>query len=358
MDKVQELREQLKNERISRQNNGSSEHDSGTQLSVDSDAPRISSTSTVVEQYSPIERGADQRSGEPATGHIHGIVGALRAIGDTQGKSRNGNRSRTQGNLRTGSTGGRLGESNSQDQPDGDNLSASPTGRGSRKTRQVGNLETDEPIPPRTFKDEDETATNPQAAAFPGIGTAPSGRKRGRPGKQEAKVPTPTPIRQRIAEPAQSGKGPKIPGFLQGSVLSKQEAVDLEEPLLNALTREFDLLDQALWNYAKNTPRGQLQQPIWSDIKEEEMKSLSNILLRLGQKSPTAATVTRVAVDGSDYVTAGMLIAPRFKATVDIIKETRVQRQQEKQLAGRPNVEDRNIRERLRARRTGSGQAS
>lgn len=330
MDEVEKLRKQLRDGRDEESRTRLVESGNAPERS---DAPRTHSASHVVEQYTPTLRGQDQRRSEPAERRLHGNKGIVGAVGNIERKSDNGSGSNSPDSVGTRPFAGRSGEDHGTHRTDGTDV---PTGTTGRK-RRVGNLETTEPIPPRLFKDEEETTTNPSAVAFDGIGQTAQRRGRGRPPKpksQETHQPVPT---QTI------GAGPERKPYLQNKTLTKAEAKDLEEPLLHALTKEFELLDKAIWSYAKDIPQGQLEQPIWSNVAEDDMQSLVNILLKMGQKSPAAATMTRVAVDGSDYVTVGLMFAPRFNSTVQIVRSARQKKQQEK-AAGNANTPTRRAR--------------
>lgn len=283
----------------------------------------IGSTSRDTVEYSPDFSSQDQRNERPVPRLHNGVRGTKRTANDVERKLNNLTRSLAQINQRERQPDRRSSQDNSQNWPDGNYVPASLTGR-TAGTRRLGNLETDEPVPQREFDTQTEaTATEPTAE-----GTTQK-RKRGRPPKQRDPEPGKPTIATRQADGTYSketyqnyeqfDKAIRQKFLSSGKVLSKTEAKELQEPLVAALTDELGMIDKLLWSYT-NDP---LQQPIWSDISEKEMESLTNILLKLGQKSPAVATVTRTAVDGSDYVIAATLIGPRFNKTVEVIRDTR-----------------------------------
>lgn len=314
MDKIDELRKKLKDDREQRGTD-----DIGGDGTGNGDSTAPSTASRDIKQYAPNIPDTDGHSIQPVSGPGAGIVRVIRAVSDTKGKFADLPGSPTPGNSRDGHTTRRSRKHNGESGPDGTNLSASPE---RQVKRTVGSLETDEPIPARTFATEEEDkprALYPIATpkTEPTTGTTSEPRKRGRPATKGTLnlVAAPEIAREVKAER-------KTPKFLTGPTFSKQEAKELQEPLIAALNDEFLLADKALWKLV-NDP---LEQPVWSDISEKEMESLTNIVLRLGQRNPLVASVARTAIDGSDYITAGVVLAPRFVQTAKIIKTARIQR--------------------------------
>lgn len=181
-------------------------------------------------------------------------------------------------------------------------------------------------IPPRRF----DTGTE-EAIAQPVTEPVVQRRKRGRPPKQ--RVSGNIPVGQITFAPNQtegnslSGIGERAKEFVAhitptGQRLSKEEVKSLHDPLVSALTDEFEMLDKLLWGYGGDNT----QQPIWSDISDNEMEAFVSAFLGLGQKSGTVATMARSAVDISDYVVVGAMLAPRVKKTVSIMRQHRVNR--------------------------------
>lgn len=334
MDKVDELRNKLKEDaKAARTANTLTE----------SDGPPVSATSADIERYAPNLPHQDGHSIQPVPRPGLGVVSVIRAISDPQRKSPDLSGSTAPGDPGKRRTNRRSGEDHGQNRSDGIDVSASPTGSFERSeqisttARKVGNLETDDPIPPRFFDAEREAAIEKSEAQ----GTSPA-RKRGRPPKSRDSGFVPTKQEQlELIEIAKSEERKQRNFFsTSGKVLSKQEAKELAEPLVSALTDELNQLDKLIWQFTGD----ELQQPIWSDISENEMQNLANALLKLGQKSPAVATVTRASVDISDYVVAGAIVGPRFVQTAQIIRTAR-----RKKASDRPNRPS--TLERLRTRR-------
>lgn len=83
----------------------------------------------------------------------------------------------------------------------------------------------------------------------------------------------------------------------------------------------FQYMDQFLWTrYAKvGKPT---DQPIWSNLDQEEIDALTRVMMRFGQHNAAAAATVRGVVEGRDYMTVGMIFVPRVTATVEAIRET------------------------------------
>ena len=113
----------------------------------------------------------------------------------------------------------------------------------------------------------------------------------------------------------------------KGKTLSAKEAQDLAEPFLSALENDFHTMDVYLWSRQKLAGKDTDDQPVWSDLDEEECQALTSILLKWGQKNAAAATIVRSVVDMSDYVVVGSIFLPRINQTVKIMRETHVPRQ-------------------------------
>lgn len=110
----------------------------------------------------------------------------------------------------------------------------------------------------------------------------------------------------------------------KGNKLTTKEIEELREPLQVALTDEFSMLDQLLWKYEGSDS---LEQPIWSDIQDNEMEKFVNAILNMGTRSSTVATIARASVDMSDYIIAGTLLAPRLQTTAGLVKQVRQKKQ-------------------------------
>lgn len=303
METAQELRERLRNEREAARNAASA---SGEQSNSGNDLS-ISSTGATVERYVPSGTNEIEPDERPVQGLHHRVRSVIGTTGNTKRKLSDLAGSLAQVNSRERSGVRRFGENNGESGPDGTEISASTR---SDKSRRVGNLETLEPIPPRSFEPDTEREAKVEVGKAEGTTSA---RKRGRPPKQGIIQPVQqTPIKERQSE-KQSRK------FFTGKTLSKTEAEDLQEQLITAISDEMKLIDTAIWKLTGDP----IQQPIWSDMTEKELQTITNIALRIGQKSPVMATAVRASIDGGDYISAGIVLAPRFQTTVEVIKTAR-----------------------------------
>lgn len=128
-------------------------------------------------------------------------------------------------------------------------------------------------------------------------------------------------------KPAKASKeGFKVPDFGKGMVLTKSEVAEYQESLTAALESDFEAIDQYLWHRQKSKGIDTNEQPIWSDLDEEEAEKLTKLMLRWGQRNPVAASVTRGIVESSDYIAAASIFVPRVKRSVEIYKATRTPR--------------------------------
>lgn len=351
MSKADELRESLRN---ARNGNGPAGNDTGsTSTSGErNDTPGINSSGDVAQEYVGV---GDQQSlsGRHSTqsdvpGGSSSVRGLIQSISGSnsrarsnvgtvpgpKGKSIGGTGSSTQNDRRVGSQPGRPSENNSTYRTDGTDLRTRPGTSQSglafsenEPTLRLVRTPGDESyIPPRRF-DTGTEETTPQPVTEPVV----QRRKRGRPPKQ--RVGGNIPVGQISFAPNQtegtplSGIGERAKEFVAhitptGQRLSKEEVKSLHDPLVSALTDEFEMLDKLLWGYGGDTT----QQPIWSDISDNEMEAFVSAFLGLGQKSGTVATMARSAVDISDYVVVGAMLAPRVKKTVSIMRQHRVNR--------------------------------
>lgn len=298
-DKIQELRDKLRAERTTTANISDDTGGSGS--------PTTSSTSNDIEQYVGDIINQDGHSIQPVSRPGAGAISVVRAIANTKRKSGNKSTGTSQSDIRSGSEHRRSSEDNGQSGRDGTDVQTSSS---SGKQREVGNLVAYDEIPPAHFIPENTGTTsggNSQTTQTP--------RKRGRPPKFSI---------VRNTEPQATIETKRSKFFSGGATLSKTEASELQESLIEALTDEFEIIDTMLWNYVDDP----LKQPIWSDISEKEMLSLSKMILKLGQKSPTIATVARGAVDAKDYVTVATMLIPRVQTTVQKIRAVRKEKKQ------------------------------
>jgi hypothetical protein len=344
-----QLRERLKSARTA-----------GTTESGENDRPTTHSTGRTASDYVGVSNqpgnGTGQSTeptlsdgGKPVRQFIGTVRGSSsgsgttdRAASITKGRITSSPRGTTQDDRRVRSELRRPGEDHAKDRPDGIDVPASITGRGSELTGRLERTPGDEQfIPKRKFDGaETNTSTDTQETYRP---TEPIiiKRGRGRPrksgvaqvigqfGELAKNIGTPNNDREDETFPGKERKNPlsqvketianvssTIP---KGNRLSAGEVKSLKEPLSNALTDEFELLDRMLWGYAGDG----IDQPIWSDITEREMEAFVDSFLKLGTKSGTAAVLARSAIDMNDYIVVGGMLVPRIKATVAIMRSKR-----------------------------------
>jgi hypothetical protein len=302
----EQLRERLRNERNKESINSDTV---GTVTGQGDGIDPISDASTAIIGNSTNVSSEDQRDQRSVQGLHNGVRSTKRTTNNVKRKLDDLSRSLAQVNRGERRTDRRSSENNGPNWSNGIDLS---TGTTASKRRSVGNLETYEPIPPRSFEADIEREAAIEERKAEGTTSA---RKRGRPTKQG----TSQPILQIKAVGTALKEKSEARKFFTGKTFSKSEAEELKEPLVAALQDEFLILDKALWGLSGD----ELQQPIWSDLSNKELDTITNIILRAGQRSPLVATATRTAVDGSDYIAAGVILAPRFKSTVDVIRTVR-----------------------------------
>jgi hypothetical protein len=135
-------------------------------------------------------------------------------------------------------------------------------------------------------------------------------------GKPAPTADYPTPAAGASAKLDKGDKQSIFPWFKQGQRLSQAEARELEEPLKAALLDDCQYADQYIWWRCQDAT----QSPIWSDIADEEVAVLARLLLKRGQRDAATATMVRAVVNGSDYITALMILIPRTIKTIDAMK--------------------------------------
>ena len=124
--------------------------------------------------------------------------------------------------------------------------------------------------------------------------------------------------------PVQQGKQKKSKSLFglgkDGTVLSKREAEELEDPFKAALKDDCKYADQFLWWYSKDASQPQ----IWSDMDNEEIDTLATVLLKRAQRSAATAAFVRNVVDGADYISTAVILVPRvMKTTTQLSKRPR-----------------------------------
>lgn len=348
-DKSDELREQLRNARKQREPESgtgdgiSSGHASGSAIQY---APNIDDTISNSHQSEEHAIGSSskplQRIVSAISGPANGTQGYDQPASKPEGKLPGSSGSAAQNDRRERSKSGRSGKDNTEDRSNGVNVRESAGSGQSVSIEQpliLGNLVRnvkEEPfIPPRNFEAEYARQEKAPTTGTGTTNTLSTGKaetpktsgiiakvKRGRPVKpttQSAKTLSSLIPGQEAAPEKESIKERVTRILPKSRTLTKQEVNELRDPLIAALTDEFQLLDKMLWQVADD----ELEQPIWSDMTDAEMEHFVTAMLNIGTRSGTVATIARTAVDTQDYIIAGALVAPRFQATVGLLREGR-----------------------------------
>ena len=129
----------------------------------------------------------------------------------------------------------------------------------------------------------------------------------GRPRKY-AEGETPEPEKEKKGLFGFGGDKPKKTG---SGALTGKEAAELREPFLSALRDDMGYLDKGLWWYSKDASQPQ----IWSDMADEELEIIANVLLRRAQRDPATAHFVRNVVEMSENMSLLMVVGPRLLKT-------------------------------------------
>jgi hypothetical protein len=129
----------------------------------------------------------------------------------------------------------------------------------------------------------------------------------------------------------ESGKQPlpsaKIPFIPQGKKLSATEANTLNDPFIVAMTGNFEDLDTYLWTRQAKAGKSTGEQPIWTNLDEEELAAMTRVMMRWGQHNEIVAAGVRGVIESRDYIVVGTLFVPRVQKTVEIVRDTRLPKQ-------------------------------
>lgn len=119
-------------------------------------------------------------------------------------------------------------------------------------------------------------------------------------------------------EREQRGK-PEIPAGLNpfkglrfGEVLGEDEAAQLRPMLLEAVTKYTEWFD----DFISNTNRARVSVEIWSTMPDDEIAVLVDASLSYARKHAAGAAAVRNIAVGWGYVKVGVILAPRFFATM------------------------------------------
>lgn len=353
-----ELRQRMKEARISNGRQRLTDLDTNSRPSDSSNDPESNSRVSGTETQSsdrPEERHANSSDSEvrepvkPVRRRANSNQGHNSTASNPQRELAGSTGSVAQIDRRAGSSDRRPSQDHPTYRPDGIDVRTGVSGQsGSVIPTIVGNLQRnidDERsifIPPRSFAEEAPTVGQP--ALIIGKDGKPTARelkgikKDGARAVEAVKAVIPKAKRGRTPRgtdtqnvlypnsepPAKVGLKDKLKeagqAIPKGNKLTAKEIDELREPLQQALSDEFGMIDQLLWKYEGEES---LQQPIWSDINDPEMEKLVNAILNMGTRSATVATIARASVDMSDYIIAGTLLAPRLQATASLVGEVR-----------------------------------
>ncbi len=97
----------------------------------------------------------------------------------------------------------------------------------------------------------------------------------------------------------------------RAGALTGKEAAELREPFLMSLRDNAGYLDKGLWWYSKD----ETQPQIWSDLANEEIEVIANVLMRRAQRDPGTAQFVRNMVEMSENISLLMIVGPRLIKT-------------------------------------------
>lgn len=105
--------------------------------------------------------------------------------------------------------------------------------------------------------------------------------------------------------------------------LTNDEAEEYRDTLAAALESDFDALDKYLWSRQRlYTPDDANDEPIWSNMTEKEITTLTRVMIKGGQHSPAMATVVRGVIDSNEYIAVATILVPRLKTSGRVMRET------------------------------------
>ncbi len=262
----------------------------------------------------------DGRNDQSIEANVRNLAAIDRKFGNDQ-------RSFTQVPGRVGRATGRPGES--------DSGPADPSETGQPGTRESGNLITDDPIPPRieepdfTFEEGEVSLAKQQPPAKHKEDYYPSTNKgekvfRLKANRKEfvseedySKLLSRTQTQRPVEEEGARQQSFREKYFKrEASKLSQREALELFEPLKQALQDDFGYLDEGIWLYCMSEDR----QPIWGNIDDDEVSVLARLMLKQGQKNAEVAASVRILVDSDIYVQVVAIVAPRAIRTYQMLK--------------------------------------
>lgn len=125
-------------------------------------------------------------------------------------------------------------------------------------------------------------------------------------------------IKKPVGKPRKEESEPRVkqPLFKRGT-LSQQEAAEYQEPLEAALVDYGSYADKALRLYTHDPS----MPDIWGDLTDLEAKVLARLMIRRGQQNAAAAEVVRNMIQGTDYISAAIIIVPRVMHTAETLRK-------------------------------------
>lgn len=110
------------------------------------------------------------------------------------------------------------------------------------------------------------------------------------------------------------------------TAFSDKEAEEMGASLPGVLMGHFEDIDEYLWNRQKQKFGKSDEQPVWSDLDEEDCVVIATAWIKVGRKNRYVAEAARVTVDSSAYIKTAILVTPRFRQTAQILRETYIPR--------------------------------
>jgi hypothetical protein len=107
--------------------------------------------------------------------------------------------------------------------------------------------------------------------------------------------------------PLDSFKAPQL-----SAVLNDKEAKEYKEKMVGTLHTIFRYIDVGI----TATNREKATAVIWSDIDDEDLTTLVEVIIDSGKRSRIVATAVKQAVRANNLLKVGVITAPRFMATI------------------------------------------
>lgn len=102
---------------------------------------------------------------------------------------------------------------------------------------------------------------------------------------------------------------------METPLLSAKEATNQEDALADALETYLEYIDSGIWRLVGDRS----QQPILSDMTDDERHVVARVLLRAGVRSPVAAFVVRQTINMEDTGKFLVIVGPRLWDTGKLV---------------------------------------